>query len=89
MTPSSKNPETLVLHAGPRSDGATGAVAVPICQTTSYQFRSTEHAASLVSVMIAAPADRLRRDEAPSNRPRTVRSMVIFVSWIPNAAPYH
>ncbi len=50
MTPSSKNPETLVLHAGPRSDGATGAVAVPICQTTSYQFRSTEHAANLFAL---------------------------------------
>jgi O-acetylhomoserine (thiol)-lyase len=28
--------ETLVLHAGPRSDPTTGAVAVPIFQTTSY-----------------------------------------------------
>jgi O-acetylhomoserine (thiol)-lyase len=46
----SKNPETMVLHAGPRSDGATGAVAVPIFQTTSYQFRSTEHAANLFAL---------------------------------------
>jgi O-acetylhomoserine (thiol)-lyase len=38
--------ETLVLHAGPRSDLTTGAVAVPIFQTTSYQFRGTEHAAN-------------------------------------------
>ena len=30
MTLQSKNPETMVLHAGPRSDAATGAVAVPI-----------------------------------------------------------
>ena len=43
MSMKSSNPETMVLHAGPRSDGATGAVAVPIVQTTSYQFRSTEH----------------------------------------------
>ena len=50
MTPSSKNPETLVLHAGPRSDAATGAVAVPIYQTTSYQFRDTEHAANLFAL---------------------------------------
>jgi len=42
-----KNPETLVLHAGYRSDTATNAVAVPIYQTTSYQFRDTEHAANL------------------------------------------
>jgi O-acetylhomoserine (thiol)-lyase len=43
-------PETKVLHAGPRSDSATGAVAVPIYQTTSYQFRSTEHAANLFAL---------------------------------------
>jgi O-acetylhomoserine (thiol)-lyase len=42
-----KNPETIVLHAGYRADPATNAVAVPIYQTTSYQFRDTEHAASL------------------------------------------
>src|SRR3954454_5437141 len=43
----SKNPETIVLHAGFRKDAATNAVAVPIYQTTSYQFDSTEHAANL------------------------------------------
>jgi O-acetylhomoserine (thiol)-lyase len=37
----SKHPETLVLHAGHRADATTGAVAVPIYQTTSYQFDST------------------------------------------------
>src|SRR6476620_2127079 len=47
MTVQSKNPETMVLHAGPRSDDGSGAVAVPIFQTTSYQFRGTEHAANL------------------------------------------
>ncbi|MGD9743385.1 MAG: O-acetylhomoserine aminocarboxypropyltransferase/cysteine synthase family protein, partial [Dongiaceae bacterium] len=47
MTLKSKNPETLVLHAGYRSDPTTNAVAVPIYQTTSYQFNSTEHAANL------------------------------------------
>ena len=50
MSVNSNNPETLVLHAGPRSDGATGAVAVPIFQTTSYQFNSTEHAANLFAL---------------------------------------
>jgi O-acetylhomoserine (thiol)-lyase len=50
MTVKSKNPETVVLHAGPRSDHATGAVAVPIFQTTSYEFRSTEHAANLFAL---------------------------------------
>ncbi|WP_439542984.1 O-acetylhomoserine aminocarboxypropyltransferase/cysteine synthase family protein [Hyphomicrobium sp.] len=39
--------ETLSLHAGWRADPTTGAVAVPIYQTTSYQFRDTEHAENL------------------------------------------
>jgi O-acetylhomoserine (thiol)-lyase len=43
----SKHPETLALHAGWRRDPATNAVAVPIYQTTSYQFDSAEHAADL------------------------------------------
>jgi O-acetylhomoserine (thiol)-lyase len=41
------HPETVVLHASYRSDPTTNAVAVPIYQTTSYQFRDTEHAANL------------------------------------------
>jgi O-acetylhomoserine (thiol)-lyase len=40
----------MVLHAGPPSDLTTGAVAVPIFQTTSYEFRSTEHAANLFAL---------------------------------------
>ncbi len=47
MTLETRHPETLVLHAGYRSDPATNAVAVPIYQTTSFQFESTEHAQSL------------------------------------------
>ena len=48
MTTTSKNPQTLALHGGSyRADPATGSVAVPIYQTTSYQFRGTEHAANL------------------------------------------
>src|SRR5690606_8584146 len=43
-------PETLVLHAGYRRDPATGAVAVPIYQTTSFQFDSTEHATRLFAL---------------------------------------
>jgi O-acetylhomoserine/O-acetylserine sulfhydrylase-like pyridoxal-dependent enzyme len=50
MTTPFKNPETAVLHAGYRSDPATGAVAVPIYQTTSYEFHHTEHAANLFSL---------------------------------------
>ncbi len=44
------HPETLVLHAGWRADPATGAVATPIYQTTSYQFRDTQHAADLFAL---------------------------------------
>ncbi|MEA1651012.1 PLP-dependent transferase [Nitrospirillum sp. BR 11164] len=50
MAVDSKHPETLALHAGYRADPATGAVAVPIYQTTSYQFQSTEHAANLFAL---------------------------------------
>src|SRR6201998_4083634 len=50
MSATSKHPETIALHAGYRSDPATGAVAVPIYQTTSYQFRDTEHAANLFAL---------------------------------------
>ncbi len=38
---------TQSLHAGQKADPTTGARAVPIYQTTSYQFRDTEHAANL------------------------------------------
>src|SRR5512141_2966015 len=39
--------ETLALHAGQQADPTTGARAVPIYQTTSYQFQDTDHAARL------------------------------------------
>lgn len=39
--------ETLALHGGQEPDPATGSRAVPIYQTTSYQFKSTEYAANL------------------------------------------
>src|SRR5512138_3660346 len=38
---------TQALHAGYKADSATGARAVPIYQTTSYQFRDSDHAAAL------------------------------------------
>ncbi|MEK9661717.1 MAG: PLP-dependent transferase, partial [Alphaproteobacteria bacterium] len=50
MMVDSKNPETLALHAGYRADPATNSVAVPIYQTTSYQFRDSEHAANLFAL---------------------------------------
>ena len=39
--------ETLALHGGQEPDPTTGSRAVPIYQTTSYQFKNTEHAANL------------------------------------------
>ncbi len=42
--------ETILLHGGQVADPATGARAVPIYQTTSYQFKSTEHAARLFAL---------------------------------------
>ena len=41
---------TLTLHAGQAPDPTTGARAVPIYQTTSYVFKSTEHAANLFAL---------------------------------------
>ena len=39
--------DTLALHAGTAPDPVTGSRAVPIHQTTSFQFKNTEHAANL------------------------------------------
>jgi O-acetylhomoserine (thiol)-lyase len=40
--------ETRQIHAGQISDPTTGARAVPIYQTTAYQFRDAQHAANLL-----------------------------------------
>ncbi len=51
MTTNSKHFETLALHGGAyRVDPATGAVAVPIYQTTSFQFQDTAHASRLFAL---------------------------------------
>lgn len=42
--------ETLQLHAGQEPDPATGARAVPIYQTTSYEFDDTDQAADLFAL---------------------------------------
>lgn len=41
---------TRQLHAGQQPDPTTGSRAVPIYQSTSYQFRDTEHAANLFAL---------------------------------------
>ena len=51
MSTTSHHPETIALHGGSyRKDDSTNAVAVPIYQTTSYQFNSQEHASNLFSL---------------------------------------
>ncbi|HJO14237.1 MAG TPA: aminotransferase class I/II-fold pyridoxal phosphate-dependent enzyme [Alphaproteobacteria bacterium] len=51
MPTTSKHPETIVLHGGTyRKDSATNSVAVPIYQTTSYQFDNAEHAGNLFAL---------------------------------------
>jgi O-acetylhomoserine (thiol)-lyase len=42
--------ETLQLHAGQEVDPTTGSRAVPIYQTTSYQFKNSEHGANLFAL---------------------------------------
>ena len=51
MTLETLNLETLMLHAGShRRDLSTNSVAVPIHQTTSFEFDSTEHAGKLFAL---------------------------------------
>ncbi len=45
-----ENLSTLAVHAGQNVDPTTGSRAVPIYQTTSYVFKSTEHAANLFAL---------------------------------------
>ncbi len=43
-------PSTIALHTGWRGDAATNSIAVPIYQTASYTFDSSEHAANLFNL---------------------------------------
>lgn len=47
-----QQPETLAIHAGFQSDPTTKSVAVPIYQTTSYAFDSTQHGADLFDLKV-------------------------------------
>ncbi len=47
MNDSNYRPETLCIHGGQTPDPTTNSRAVPLYQTTSYVFNSTEHAAKL------------------------------------------
>jgi O-acetylhomoserine (thiol)-lyase len=48
--------ETLQVHAGQRPDPATGALAVPLYQSTSFVFEDTAHAAGLFDLSVAGHA---------------------------------
>lgn len=50
MDPKTLKPGTLCLHGGQTPDSATNSRAVPIYQTTSYVFNSTDHAANLFAL---------------------------------------
>ena len=50
MADRSYRPETIALHGGQVPDPTTGSRAVPIHQTTSYQFKSSDHAANLFAL---------------------------------------
>ena len=50
MSNSAKSLSTLALHAGQVPDPTTGARAVPIYQTTSFVFKSSDHAANLFAL---------------------------------------
>ncbi|MEI9948414.1 MAG: O-acetylhomoserine aminocarboxypropyltransferase/cysteine synthase [Pseudomonadota bacterium] len=50
MSQAQYRPETVAVHGGQTPDPTTGSRAVPIYQTTSYQFKSSEHAANLFAL---------------------------------------
>jgi O-acetylhomoserine (thiol)-lyase len=62
---SQPNFNTLALHAGYKPDPTTNARAVPIYQTTSYQFRDTDHAAALFALQ--EPGNIYTRIMNPTN----------------------
>ena len=49
--------ETKQIHAGQAPDAATNARALPIYQTTSYAFDSTDHAAKLFGLDTGSPQE--------------------------------
>ncbi|QIB49942.1 bifunctional O-acetylhomoserine aminocarboxypropyltransferase/cysteine synthase [Pseudomonas sp. OIL-1] len=57
--------ETLAIHAGYSPDPNTKAVAVPIYQTTSYAFDSTQHGADLFDLKV--PGNIYTRIMNPTN----------------------
>ncbi|MDA3039462.1 MAG: bifunctional o-acetylhomoserine/o-acetylserine sulfhydrylase [Actinomycetota bacterium] len=63
--------ETKQIHSGQEPDSATGARAVPIYQTTAYQFRDAQHAANLFA--LAEPGNIYTRIMNPTQGVLEVR----------------
>jgi len=63
--------ETRQIHAGQEADSATGARAVPIYQTTAYEFRDSDHAAKLFA--LAEPGNIYTRIMNPTQGVAEVR----------------
>ncbi|HUH87586.1 MAG TPA: bifunctional O-acetylhomoserine aminocarboxypropyltransferase/cysteine synthase [Pusillimonas sp.] len=57
--------ETIAVHAGYKPDPTTKSVAVPIYQTTSYAFDSTQHGADLFDLKV--PGNIYTRITNPTN----------------------
>lgn len=57
--------ETIAIHAGYQPDPTTKSVAVPIYQTTSYAFDSTQHGADLFDLKV--PGNIYTRITNPTN----------------------
>lgn len=60
-----KKQETLAVHAGQEPDPTTGSRAVPIYQTTSYNFKNADHAAALFA--LAEPGNIYTRMMNPTS----------------------
>ena len=72
---------TRQLHAGQTPDPTTGSRAVPIYQTTSYQFQNTEHAANLFALKeFGNSVDELETDLDQTKESMYKLSYVIRVS---------
>ena len=84
--------ETLQIHAGQSPDSETGSRALPIYQTTAYQFRDTEHAANLFGIAEAGNANRegytrhdLNKDDDGTNVRSTFGGWPYSISGIDNS----
>ena len=67
--------DTLSLHAGHIPDQETGSRAVPIYQTTSYVFKSTEEAASLYNMEVGGHLYTRITTDSNKFEPRSIRSV--------------